>query len=85
MSELKPSCYIKKRLVRAKLSTRLLHSKRYLIVLNGVLPTSEEPSVLSFESYTYKKRPLNAVFFLYGTPKRIRIAVYTVKGIRQGV
>ena len=47
---------IRKCLARAKLSTRLLHSKRYLIVLNGVLPTSEEPTVLSLGEHTYKKR-----------------------------
>ena len=57
---------IRKRLARAKLSTRLLHSKRYLIVLNGVLPASEEPSVLSLNESTYKKRrPLRSSFFIW--------------------
>ena len=36
--------------------------------------------IILIENLHIKKRTLMVLFFVYGTPKRIRIAVYTVKG-----
>ena len=39
----------------------------------------------SFERFKGNKKEAFASNFINGTPKRIRIAVYTVKGISQGL